>query len=66
MSMTILKTNEACLRGKQITVILKNVATNKKYILRKMCLKFENPNFRISQKIAFYRFLVTKCETLLS
>ena len=32
----------------------KNVAINKNYILRKMRLKFQNPNFNISSKIAFW------------
>ena len=31
----------------------KNVATNRNYVLRKMDLKFENPNFSNLCKIAF-------------
>ena len=29
----------------------KNITTNKKHVLRKMSLKFQNPNFNISCKI---------------
>ena len=36
---------------------MKNVAADKKYILRKMDLKSQNPKFNISCKIAFYMFL---------
>ena len=32
----------------------KDVATNKKYILRKMTLKFQNPKFSNSYKMAFW------------
>ena len=35
-----------------------NVATDKKYIPRKMGQKFQNPKFGISFKIAFYIFLL--------
>ena len=42
---------------------VKNVPTDKKYDLRKMSLKIENPKFSISCKIAFYIFFVIKCET---
>ena len=42
---------EACLRWKyqlkQITITWKKVTTNKKYILRIMGLKFQNPKFNI-------------------
>ena len=36
----------------------KNVATVKKYILRKMSLKFQDFKYDISCKIAFYIFFV--------
>ena len=32
----------------------KNVATNENWILRKMDLKFQNPNFVILRKLAFW------------
>ena len=34
--------------------LCKKVANNKNYILRKMGLKFQNPNFNILCKIAFW------------
>ena len=36
----------------------KNVATDEKYILRKMSLKFQNVKFNISCKRTFYIFFV--------
>ena len=51
----MLKPNETCLRHKQITIFSeKNVATDKKYILRKISLKFQNSKSNISCEIAFY------------
>ena len=42
---------------------MRNVATNKKYILRKMDLEFQNPKFSISCKITFYIIFAIKCKT---
>ena len=42
---------------------MKNVAADKKYILRQVRLKFQNPKISISCRIAFYIFFVIKCET---
>ena len=42
----------------------KNVATYKKYILRKMGLKFQNSKYNMSYKIAFYIFFVIKSNSL--
>ena len=39
-----------------------NVATEKKYILRKVGLKFQNPKISISCKLSFSVFFVIKCE----
>ena len=39
----------------------KNLPTDKKYILRKIGLQFQNPQFVNSWKIVFYIFFV-KCE----
>ena len=36
--------------------VRQNVATDKKFILRKVSLKFQNSKFDISCKIAFYMF----------
>ena len=48
----MLKRNDKCLRWKQITnYFRKNVATDEKYILRGMSLKFQNSKFDISCKI---------------
>ena len=33
-----------------------NISTNEKYIVRKMGLKFQNPEFNILRKIACYTF----------
>ena len=41
----------------------KNVTTDKKHILRKPSLKFQNPKFSFSCRIALYIFFVIKCET---
>ena len=41
----------------------KQVAKDKKYILGKMDLKFQNPKFSISCKIAFYIFFAIKRKT---
>ena len=60
----MLKHLEKYLSGKQITIISeKNVAIEKKNILKKINLKFRYPKFSISRKIAFYIFSVIKCET---
>ena len=57
------KPNERCWRCKQNIIISeKNVAADKKYILRKMGLKLQNSKSNISCKIAFCIFFVTKCE----
>ena len=42
----------------------KNVATVKKYILRKMSLKFQDFKYDISCKIAFYIFFVINLNPL--
>ena len=39
-----------------------NIATDQKYVLRKMGLKFENSKFNNSCKIAFYMFFAITCE----
>ena len=56
----MLKPNEASLKykyhGKQITIIWeKNVATDKKYILRTIGLKFWNPKFKTFSKVAHFK-----------
>ena len=38
--------------------VRKNVATNRKYILRKVSLKFQKSKSDISCKIAFYIFFI--------
>lgn len=43
---------------------MKNVAADKKYILRKMDLKSQNPKFNISCKIAFYMLLLKNVKPL--
>ena len=65
----MLKPNETCFRRKQITIISeKNVATSKsiykKYILRKISLKFQNSKTNISCKVAFYIFFVIDWNSL--
>ena len=42
----------------------KNVATDKKYILRKMSLKFKDSKSDISCKIKFYIFFIINCNPL--
>ena len=42
----------------------KNVATDKRYILRKISLKFQNSKSEISCKIAFYIFFVINWNSL--
>ena len=56
----MLKANKTYLGCKQITMISeKNIATDKKYILRKMGSKFQNPRFRISlQNRILYIFFI--------
>ena len=44
----------------------KKDATDKKYILRKMGLKFQNPKFSISYIIALYIFFFIKMGNLLN
>ena len=47
----------------KITIISeKNVATDKKYILRRMGLEFQNPKFQLSCKIALHTIFGIKCE----
>ena len=43
---------------------MKNVAADKKHILRKMDLKSQNPKFNISCEIAFYMFLLKNVNPL--
>ena len=50
---------------KQITnYFRKNVTTDKKYILRKMSLNFQNSKSDISYKIKFYIHFVINCNSL--
>ena len=44
--------------------VKKNVATDKKFILRKVSLKFQNSKSDISFKIAFYIFFVIHWNSL--
>ena len=61
----MLKPNEKYLRCKQIAnYFRKNVATDKKYILRRMNLKFQNSKSDISCKIEFYIFFFINCNSL--
>ena len=41
----------------------RNVATDKKYVLKKISLKFQNPKYSISCKMVFHLFFVIKCKT---
>ena len=44
--------------------VKKNVATDKKFILRKVSLKFQNSKSDISFKVAFYIFFVVHWNSL--
>ena len=55
----MLKSNEKCLRCKQINnYFRKSITTDKKYILRKMSFKFKNSKSDISCKKEFYVFSI--------
>ena len=55
----MLKPNAACLKHKQVTIILeKNITIDKKYILRKFSLKSRNSKSNMLSKIVFYMFSV--------
>ena len=61
----MLKPNETCLRCKQIIIISEtSVATDEKYILRKMSLKFQNFKSDIPWKIPLYIFFVKNWNSL--